>query len=154
MVLQALLQLAGDLQTVGPDEAWARLEHLTPVQRAQVERAIGDLAAVAREHQSTPPPPPPPKTPPPPPPAAPLGSTPRRSSPGPGLIIAGAILTAVAVVVYLLIAPMEPTTENILEGRTVLKSGAFQMLRLASIAAGVAGAAMLVVGIATKAQRR
>lgn len=50
-VLIALTQLARDLQTTDADAACARLEHLTPVQRAQVERAIGDLAAAVREHE-------------------------------------------------------------------------------------------------------
>lgn len=50
-VLRSLLQLARDLQTVDADDAWARLAHLSPAQRAQVERAIGDLSAVVKEHR-------------------------------------------------------------------------------------------------------
>lgn len=49
-VLSALLGLARDLRVVDADEAWARLAHLTPAQREQVKRAIGDLAAVVKEH--------------------------------------------------------------------------------------------------------
>jgi hypothetical protein len=45
-VLEAVAQLARDLPHVDADEAWARLAHLTPAQRVQVERLVGDVAAI------------------------------------------------------------------------------------------------------------
>jgi len=44
-VLEAVAELARDLPHVDADTAWARLAHLTPEQRAEVERVTGDVTA-------------------------------------------------------------------------------------------------------------
>jgi len=44
-VLEAVAQLARDLPHVDADEAWVRLAHLTPAQRADVEQVMHDTTA-------------------------------------------------------------------------------------------------------------
>ncbi len=46
---EAVAQLAREPH-VDADTAWAQLAHLTPEQRAQVERVMGDLVAMGRDH--------------------------------------------------------------------------------------------------------
>lgn len=48
VVLEALAELARDLPHVDADEALARLAHLTPAQRAEVEQAVEDAVAKAQ----------------------------------------------------------------------------------------------------------
>jgi alkylhydroperoxidase family enzyme len=47
-VLEAVAQLARDLPHVDADTAWARLAHLTPEQRAEIEGVVGGAIAEAR----------------------------------------------------------------------------------------------------------
>jgi len=51
-VLEAVAQLARDLPHVNADEAWARLAHLTPAQRDEVERAVRELSALKGDSEA------------------------------------------------------------------------------------------------------